>query len=351
MKIAQDFSISLARVPARAPGRMMRARVRSVNFGAPGNMLAPAAAGRYKPLMRKDIEHLSASDRHYLEGAVGTIRAEFAKAMRRKKKEGANGPRRILKIILYGSMARGHPVRDMKTGYKSDYDLLVIVSDPALTSMRYWEGAADALQLDEGADETRYPTSFIVPDLDDVNNQLYLGRPFFKDIFRDGIIVYEVSKRALAKPGNLTPEEALAEARIYFEQWFPKIESSLKIAKFCFDGTEYNDAAFNLHQACERAYHCALLTLTLYSPKQHNIKFLRGMAEGIEPRLIVAWPRKTYYERRPFNRLVRAYVEARYSPSFVITLEDLTAAAEHVAKLQAIVKQVCEERLARTVGP
>lgn len=52
-----------------------------------------------------------------------------------------------------------------------------------------------------------------------------------------------------------------------------------------------------------------------------------------------------YYQRRPFNRIKRAYVEARYSPHYVITPEDLTFAAEHVAQLQAIVREVCEERL------
>ena len=59
-----------------------------------------------------------------------------------------------------------------------------------------------------------------------------------------------------------------------------------------------------------------------------------------------AWPRKTYYQRRPFNRLVRAYVEARYSPNCVITAEDLAIASEQVTKLQGPVKEVCERRLA-----
>ncbi len=107
-----------------------------------------------------------------------------------------------------------------------------------------------------------------------------------------------------------------------------------------------NKTAFQLHQAIEAAYHCALLTLTLYSAKEHDIEKLRKLAEAVEPRLIEAWPRKHYYERRPFNRLKRAYVEARYSPHFVITGEDLAFAAERVAVLQAIVKTVCEERLA-----
>lgn len=299
------------------------------------------------PVVRKDIDHLPARDRRYLEHAVQVIRREFD-AARQRKKVVAGEERRILKIVLYGSMARGNPVLDRNTGYTSDYDLLVIVSHPELADPRWWEGAEDTLLSEDLAGVTRYPVNFIVHDLDDVNNQLHLGRPFFKDIHRDGIVVYEFNQRELARPGNLLEEEVLAEARMYFEQWFPKIGSYRELAGVAAGkrtAVDDRSAAFLLHQAIEAAYHCALLTLTLYTPKLHHIGKLRTMAEGIAPELIPAWPRKTKWQRRPFNRLVRAYVEARYSPHYEITAEDLSAAAEQVAALQALVKTVGEERL------
>jgi len=37
-----------------------------------------------------------------------------------------------------------------------------------------------------------------------------------------------------------------------------------------------NEAAFLLHQATERYFHCVLLVLTLYSPKSHKLNFLRS---------------------------------------------------------------------------
>ncbi len=70
------------------------------------------------------------------------------------------------------------------------------------------------------------------------------------------------------------------------------------------------------------------------------------MAEGLDPRLIEAWPRKTRNDRRPFDRIRRAYVEARYSKHYRITKEVLAEATSSVEMLQAIVKTVCEERLA-----
>lgn len=73
----------------------------------------------------------------------------------------------------------------------------------------------------------------------------------------------------------------------------------------------------------ERLYHCLSLTLTLYSPKSHRIKMLRSKAEDLDKRLIVAWPRDNRIARRRFELLSRAYVEARYSPNYEVSTEDL----------------------------
>lgn len=294
--------------------------------------------------MRKDYDHLTRQQQRLLERGVTIIREQFAEAIKgkawEKKKQG-----RILKIVLYGSMARGKAVRDLSSGYRSDYDLLVIVSHPELTDDNWWYGATDGLDYEESLGATRYPYNVIVHDIADVNDQLHRGRPFFVDINRDGIIVYEFDTKALATPGNLGAEEQLEEARSHYEQWFENSTEFAAGADFHAQRRKLKIAAFNLHQATESAYHCALLTLTLYSPQLHNIKKLRGMAEGLDPRLIEAWPRKTRWQRRPFERIWRAYVDARYSKHYRITKEDLAAAMASVEQLQAIVKTVCEERL------
>ncbi len=299
--------------------------------------------------MRKDYEHLTSQQKRQLERAVVILREEFAKAIKGKgwtrKREG-----RILKIILYGSMARGKPVRDLNTGYRSDFDLLVVVSHAELADDDWWYGARDGLDLEASLGATRYPYNLVVHDLEDVNDQLHRGRPFFVDINRDGIIVYEYEPRELAKPGNLSEAEILREAQENFDQWYPSSLSYLAAAKFLQQRGDLKEAAFNLHQSVERAYHAVLLTLTLYSPKLHNIELLRSRAEGLDSRLIDAWPRKTRYERRAFNHIKRAYVEARYSKHYRITKGLLAEATASVEALQAVVKAVCEERLASPIS-
>jgi len=134
-------------------------------------------------------------------------------------------------------------------------------------------------------------------------------------------------------------------AAAYFEDWLAKVDDAIEIAQFCVDKKKWKDAAFTLHQATERAYDCFLLVRTLYFPRSHNIKFLRSLAEDSEPRLIDAWPRATKLDRRRFELLKRAYVEARYSATYAISREDLDALAAGVRRLRDLVEAVSRERL------
>lgn len=69
----------------------------------------------------------------------------------------------------------------------------------------------------------------------------------------------------------------------------------------------------------ERAGTCFLLVETNYSPSTHSIKFLSALAEQIDPDLIAVWPRETKQDRRLFELLKRAYVDARYSEHYAIS--------------------------------
>ena len=131
----------------------------------------------------------------------------------------------------------------------------------------------------------------------------------------------------------------------YLNDWLAKIDSGIKLATFALQEGELKDAAFLLHQATERAYICSLLVRTFYFPRSHNIKFLRSLAEDGEPRLIEAWPRENRIDRRRFELLKRAYVEARYSASYEISVDDLAVIFKSVRTLRGIVETVSRERI------
>jgi len=296
--------------------------------------------------MKTGLDHLPASKQRELEHVVRVLFEEFEAAQARRSSKW-NKQARILKLVLYGSYARGGWVDDPVGGYKSDYDILIVVNDDNLVDLEYWSAADDRLMRDMTiTGMLSAPVNFIVHSLTDVNRQLEKGRPFFIDIIRDGILLYEAEGFCFAQPRDLPPAEARAEAQGHFEKWFASAEAFRKMAVGAIESGDRNEAAFVLHQATERLYHCTLLTLSLYSPKSHRLNFLRGHAEEIAPELVAAWPRDDKFSRRCFDLLRQAYVNARYSPHYKVTDEELNWLGERVAVLQELVKTVCEWRLA-----
>ncbi|WP_416067765.1 HEPN domain-containing protein [Rhizobium sp. ZK1] len=291
------------------------------------------------------LDHLPAAKRRELARALEIIFSEVEQ-FRATKQSSKKANSKILKVILYGSYARGDWVEDHLSGYRSDYDILIVVNSEAFAQeQELWLSLDERLLQEQIAHRIETPVIPIVHSLHDVNDQLSRGRPFFVDIKRDGKVLYEEEGHPLAQPRPLTKEEAKAEAQKNFEQWFQLSQEALVGAQLMLEQNIWRDGAFMLHQATERAYHCLLLTLTLYSPKSHRIKVLRSKAEDLDKRLIDAWPRDNRMARRRFELLSRAYVEARYSPNYAITTEELRWLVERVQALQASVASICEERL------
>lgn len=297
--------------------------------------------------MRTDIDHLPAAKQRELERIVEILFEEFRDAT-----ENATGRRkgaRILKIVLFGSHARGDWVDAPLSAnqYKSDYDILVIVSQKELTDRAaYWAKAEERLIRAYTIEKTlRTPVNFIVHSLHEVNDGLAHGRVFFMEVAKDGIAIYEADDRELATPKPKTPERALAMAREYFEDWLPSAQSFHRGFRHAVDDGDFKKAAFDLHQATERLYGCLLLTLTFYTPFNHNIAFLRSLAEGLDRRLYGIWPETNRRERAMFQKLKEAYTKARYSKHYRISEEELVWLGERVEELGRIVHKVCSERI------
>ena len=292
--------------------------------------------------MRRDVDHLPAVQQGELDRIQRVLMEEFAEAIARATTPSRkNG--KILKIILFGSYARTDWVDEPENGYQSDFDLLVVVNHEDLTDIaHYWYVAEDRILRDAAIAR---PVNIIVHSLDEVNQALKRGEYFWVDIARDGIVLYELPCHPLATPMPLTAADAYEMAKGYFEEWLEKVDTALMGAEFYIEKGKLKDASFTLHQATERAYICFLLVRTLYFPRSHNIKFLRSLAEDSEPRLIEAWPRERRIDRRRFQLLKRAYVEARYSAAFEISSDELNAILSSVQALRELVGAVCREKL------
>jgi len=296
--------------------------------------------------MKTSLDHLPAAKRKELDFVVHTLRDGFAQALSRRTM-----PRfrtgKILKIILFGSYARGDWVEDPKGRYFSDYDILVVVNHDDLADLDKFWGGPDEILLKELASGERLRTqpNFIVHSLDDVNEQLRLGRYFFTDILRDGIVLFEADGFRFVQPETLSARDAFAETKGYFEKWSVRSQNSRTLSQDARTRGMANDAAFLLHQSAERAYHGLILTLTLYSAKTHRLNLLRDRAEAMDQRLVGIWPSSNKFERQGFDLIRRAYVEARYSDYYEISDDHLAWMDDRISKLQAAFETIAGERL------
>ncbi|HET6942763.1 MAG TPA: HEPN domain-containing protein [Sphingomicrobium sp.] len=298
--------------------------------------------------MRTNLDHLPAAKQRELERVIEILFEEFDEsrslATMDWKKKG-----RILKIVLYGSYARGNWVDEPHTakGYQSDFDLLIIVNDRRLTDrVQFWAKAEERLNRELAITRTlKTPVNFIVHTLQEVNDGLREGRFFFMDAVRDGIAIYQSENSELAEPQPQTPDQALAMAKEYYEEWFPAAAGRLETARYVQGQGRLKEAVFDLHQSTEFLYHCVLLVCTFYTPHIHNLGFLRAQAERLDRRLSRVWPMETRKERAMFEKLKDAYVKARYSKHYRISAEELIWLSSCVEQLGRAVQTICEERI------
>jgi len=294
--------------------------------------------------MKTDLDHLPEKKQWELARIKDILFEEFDAAM-------ANGTQewrrmgQMQHIILFGSYARGDWVDEPHTtkGYKSDYDLLIIVSHKKIIEMTtLWDDLENRLLRDK-AIET--PVTFILETLQDVNDSLSKGQYFFTDIRKQGIALHAKPNKRLVEPKPLSEQEEYETAKEHFDVWIENAQVALKTAHFCIGEGHLNYAAFNFHQATENAYSAFLLTLTNYSPPTHRLKSLRGFAEGLDKRLIDVWPNDTKDHRAKFNKLAEAYVKARYSKHYTITEETIEWLSERIKHLHIQVNQICTDHL------
>lgn len=256
-------------------------------------------------------------------------------------------------IILYGSYARNTYVDydqrieyGIRTCFMSDYDILVVTNTRFQRHVisHILSKATDNYYKGMNRNEST-TVQFIDESIDDLNKAIDKNRYFYTDIKREGIMLYNSGryKLALRRKQNYREIKELAEE--YYNERFERGNEFLLGAIFYNEQGLHKMASFNLHQACENYYNSIILTFTLYSPKEHSLIKLSARAKTHSLESSKAFPRNTEEEKRLFDLLQDAYVQARYSLHFRITQEDIEALIPKVELLRDIARQCCEERI------
>ena len=256
-------------------------------------------------------------------------------------------------IILYGSYARNTYVDydqrieyGIRTCFMSDYDILVVTNTRFQRHVisHILSKATDNYYKGMNRNEST-TVQFIDESIDDLNKAIDKNRYFYTDIKREGIMLYNSGRYKLARRRKQNYREIKELAEEYYNERFERGNEFLLGAIFYNEQGLHKMASFNLHQACENYYNSIILTFTLYSPKEHSLIKLSARAKTHSLESSKAFPRNTEEEKRLFDLLQDAYVQARYSLHFRITQEDIEALIPTVELLRDIARQCCEERI------
>ncbi len=283
------------------------------------------------PLMKTALEHLPSAKQTDLARIVELI----------------CGAEDVEMILLFGSHARGDWVEDThREGnavfeYASDFDIHVLTR-LAKTAKRLEHN--DRLR-DRFATIIRTPVSLIADTVKHFNASLERGRYFYVDIVKEGIVLFDAGRYTLSEPKELTREEQREEAQLHFDYWFGRAESFLKMFQLALDSDEVITSSFQLHQAAEHCTTAALLVLSNYKPKGHDLADRIKKCALYDRRFSRIFPSDTDEDRRLFAVLCEAYIGARYLKHFHVTCEEVEAIAIHVRALCDLARETCENRV------
>lgn len=258
----------------------------------------------------------------------------------------------VVMIILYGSYAANTYVerderRDygVRTIYMSDYDLLV-VTKRRLGERESTVEARVRERFAAGKNDENLPRPQIINEsISKLNDALTMGRYFYVEIVAKGIMLYDSGECQLATPGELDYAEIKKMAEEYYGDKFSDGLDFFKGANFYYQEENYHMTAFMLHQATESFLKTIPLVYILYGYKEHDLQFLIEKCKPYTLELAKVFPCDTDEEKRLFDLLRRAYLEARYNKkNFIVTKADIDALVPKIELLRDIVEKVCKER-------
>lgn len=262
---------------------------------------------------------------------------------------------KIAKIILFGSYARGTWVEDTYVeghttySYQSDLDLLLIMKKGKSSRIQILKiEERIEKQLKKKQLEDNPWVTLIIEPMGLVNKQLEKGQYFFSDIKKEGILLYDSGEYELSEAKELDSGERKVIAQDDYDYWFKRGYGFLTVTNFCV--LEHNDfslAAFELHQATESFYNTILLVFSGYKPKLHDIRKLGCMVNNYHNDLLKIFHVDTPEQKKCFELLRKAYIEARYDKNYEISKTQLDYLIERVEKLKTITERICLDEIKR----
>jgi HEPN domain-containing protein len=284
--------------------------------------------------MHTSLDHLPPSQEQKLRQAVSQIASAIAPD----------------KIICYGTrtwLTHSWSIADpvLHSTMNTDYDLLIITNPGA---KRKEHEILDIVSQHSSPD-TRIIA--IAHSLCAVNEAIEQGRPFFVNLRKYGILVYDSSNIPLASPSRCNDSEHLADVKVQWDRHFGLAERFLEGASYYITSGCAALAAFMLHQATEHTCIALIKACLGYRPTTHNLSRLLALTENISEYPSYVFPQVSQEEIDLFNTLARAYSDVRYTETFKVSIEKAETLRQRVKELQEITVRLYKEKTTENPPP
>ena len=123
-------------------------------------------------------------------------------------------------------------------------------------------------------------------------------------------------------------------------------ESFLRSGQTANKSNDLKYGSFELHQACERYYKAYMLVHSGTRPKSHKLEVLGPMAKSRSRGFANVFPVNTPEDREAFDKLCRAYIEARYNRLFTVSEEQYEYMLARTEALREVTIRECAARIA-----
>ena len=261
---------------------------------------------------------------------------------------------KVRMIILYGSYARGkYVIWDEtfdgygSTYYQSDLDILVICDTRDANKAERHAREVIVPKYDTRMEGKRHPAppNIIVETPVTINRAIRRKHYFFYEIIKDGILLYDNGTFHIGKPEKLPYREIKQYAEEEYEECFPLAEGFLRHGELAYEDGDYKLGSFLLHQACERFYKSFTLVYNGIRPKSHELKVLGAMVRSCSRGFANVFPTNTFEDNKAFDKLCRAYIEARYNRLFTVNKEEYEYMLARTEVLREVTIRECAARI------
>ncbi|WP_158559122.1 HEPN domain-containing protein [Deminuibacter soli] len=222
---------------------------------------------------------------------------------------------------------------------ESSYDLVVIVSAEERRSEN------ELQDVIENRCKVIAPVNVLIMALPKFRQLLDVGHPFIFAVTHAAMLLFD-SGTITATLNKLPDEkEFIEQSRADITGWSHSATVFLDGAGYYVQAGHPNMSAFMLHQATEHCLIGLIRTMTGYKVHTHNIDKLLRYARSYSLELNGLFPRNTPEEIHLFQLLQKAYVDARYKPTYTITQAEVLIITTRVQKIQTLVQEICHTQL------